>query len=49
MDVIRKMNHLPAAEIISWLHAVVLGFAEGTAQQDDLTAVIIKRTPADAS
>ncbi len=40
---------LPAVEIISWLHAVVLGFAEGTAQQDDLTAVIIKRTPTDAS
>ena len=49
MDVIRKMNHLPADEIISWLHAVVVEFAEGTEQQDDLTAVIIKRTPTNAS
>ena len=48
-EVIQKTNHLPADEIISWLYAAVTEFAGGTEQQDDLTAVIIKRTPTDAS
>jgi phosphoserine phosphatase len=33
----------PAAELIAGLHRAVIDFAEGTAQQDDLTAVLVKR------
>lgn len=40
---IRATRHLPPAEIISALHRDVLAFSRGTKQQDDLTAVIIKR------
>jgi serine phosphatase RsbU (regulator of sigma subunit) len=40
---IRGSRHLPPAEIISKLYNDVLGFSGGTKQQDDLTAVIIKR------
>jgi len=45
-ETIRQASDLPAKEIISSLHAAVLQFAEGTEQQDDLTAVIVKREPA---
>lgn len=40
---IRSSRHLPPAEIISTLYRDVLAFSSGTKQQDDLTAVIIKR------
>jgi serine phosphatase RsbU (regulator of sigma subunit) len=40
---IRTARGLSAAEIISALHTAVVGFASGTAQQDDLTAVVLKR------
>jgi serine phosphatase RsbU (regulator of sigma subunit) len=42
-DVIRETRDQPAAAIIAALHESVLRFANGTRQQDDLTAVIIKR------
>ena len=42
-DVIRATRDRPAAEMIAALHESVLRFAQGTKQQDDLTAVIIKR------
>jgi serine phosphatase RsbU (regulator of sigma subunit) len=41
--VIRATHHKPAAEIISELYAAVIAFSAGTAQKDDLTAVIIKK------
>jgi serine phosphatase RsbU (regulator of sigma subunit) len=40
---IRSARDLPSSEIIAQLHAAVVKFAGGTAQQDDLTAVVIKR------
>ena len=40
---IRAARHLPAAEVISALHAAVTGFVGDTPQQDDLTAVVLKR------
>jgi serine phosphatase RsbU (regulator of sigma subunit) len=40
---IRVARDQPAAAIIAALHESVLRFAHGTKQQDDLTAVIIKR------
>ena len=42
-EAIRSSRHLPAAEIITHLHTAVVGFADGTTQQDDLTAVVMKR------
>jgi serine phosphatase RsbU (regulator of sigma subunit) len=36
--------HLPPEEIIAELYNAVLKFTDGTPQQDDLTAVVIKRT-----
>ena len=42
-DAIRAARGLSAAGVISALHAAVTGFASGTAQQDDLTAVVLKR------
>jgi len=42
-EAIRQARDLPAREIISALHSAVLEFASGTEQQDDLTAVIVKR------
>jgi serine phosphatase RsbU (regulator of sigma subunit) len=42
-ETIRSACHLPAREIITRLHADVVKFAGGTAQQDDLTAVVVKR------
>jgi serine phosphatase RsbU (regulator of sigma subunit) len=40
---VRSARHLPPAEIISTLYRDVLAFSGGTRQEDDLTAVIIKR------
>ena len=42
-DTIRSARHLQSSEIIAQLHAAVIQFAGGTAQQDDLTAVVVKR------
>jgi serine phosphatase RsbU (regulator of sigma subunit) len=43
-EVIRASKHLHAKEIISKMYGAVVEFSGGTKQQDDLTAVIIKRT-----
>ncbi len=43
-NVIRESHELPASQIIEKLRLEVDTFRRGTAQQDDLTAVIIKRT-----
>ena len=40
---IRAAWDVSAAEVISSLHAAVTDFACGTEQQDDLTAVVLKR------
>jgi serine phosphatase RsbU (regulator of sigma subunit) len=42
-DVIRRVRGSPPQEIIEALYKAVLEFSGGTKQQDDLTAVIIKR------
>jgi serine phosphatase RsbU (regulator of sigma subunit) len=42
-ETIRKHKNLPAKEIISKLYKEVIEFTGGTKQQDDLTAVILKR------
>jgi serine phosphatase RsbU (regulator of sigma subunit) len=42
-EAIRAARGLSAAEAISSIHTAVAGFAGGTAQQDDLTAVVLKR------
>ncbi len=42
--VVRATHHQPANEIIAELYAAVIAFSAGTAQKDDLTAVIIKKT-----
>ena len=42
--VIRASSHLSPEEIIAALYAGVVEFAAGTTQQDDLTAVVIKKT-----
>jgi len=39
---LRASRELPASEIIKRLHAAVIKFSNGTQQQDDLTAVLIK-------
>ena len=43
-ELIRRLHHRPAAEIIEAIHDAVVTFAAGTRQGDDLTAVIVKRT-----
>jgi serine phosphatase RsbU (regulator of sigma subunit) len=43
-EAIRASRHLPPKEIISKMYGAVVEFSGGTKQQDDLTAVIIKRT-----
>jgi serine phosphatase RsbU (regulator of sigma subunit) len=43
-QIVRSSADLPPDEIIAELYAAVLKFANGTPQQDDLTAVVIKRT-----
>ena len=45
-DAIRKTSHLAPEEIIAELYQAVLAFSNGTKQNDDLTAVVIKRTGA---
>jgi len=45
--VARRVRHLPPEEIIAELYQEVLKFSQGTPQQDDLTAVVIKRVAAD--
>jgi serine phosphatase RsbU (regulator of sigma subunit) len=42
-EAIRSSRQLPAAGIIRRLHAAVMEFSDGTSQQDDLTAVVVKR------
>ena len=42
-EAIRAARHLPPKEIISKMYGAVVEFSGGTKQQDDLTAVIIKR------
>jgi serine phosphatase RsbU (regulator of sigma subunit) len=42
---IRTSKEKPPSEIISDLYRAVLEFSGGTEQKDDLTAIIIKRTP----
>jgi serine phosphatase RsbU (regulator of sigma subunit) len=42
-EVIRASRQLAPAEIIAQLYDAVTKFSNGTKQQDDLTAVIIKR------
>jgi serine phosphatase RsbU (regulator of sigma subunit) len=41
---IRAWKDKPPNEIISNLYRAVIDFSGGTAQQDDLTAIVIKRT-----
>lgn len=48
-QVIRSHCQLTPEEIIAEIYARVLDFAGGTAQQDDLTAVVIKKTSASKS
>jgi serine phosphatase RsbU (regulator of sigma subunit) len=40
---IRSARNLRAADVISALHTAVVSFTGGTMQQDDLTAVVLKR------
>lgn len=42
-EIIRATKDLPPEEIISRLYSAVIAFSGGTQQQDDLTAVILKR------
>jgi serine phosphatase RsbU (regulator of sigma subunit) len=42
-DSVRKFSKLPPEQIIAELYHAVLAFANGTKQNDDLTAVVIKR------
>ena len=42
-ETIMAAKELPAAEIINRMYDAVTGFVGGTEQQDDLTAVIVKR------
>ena len=45
-NVISAHHHQPAATIISELYSAVLNFAGSSPQHDDLTILIVKRTPA---
>jgi len=42
-DTIRASRDLPSQEIIARLYDAVTKFSNGSKQQDDLTAVVIKR------
>lgn len=42
-ETIRRSREKPAREIISILYRAVVEFSDGTTQQDDLTAIVIKR------
>jgi serine phosphatase RsbU (regulator of sigma subunit) len=44
-ETIRSSRDLPAAEVISRMYEAVTHFTGGTVQQDDLTAVVVKRLP----
>jgi phosphoserine phosphatase len=44
-DVVRSCRDRGANEIIERLHEAVVAFGAGTPQDDDLTAVIVKRDP----
>lgn len=46
-DLIRQHHRLPAAEFIQVVYRAVVDFSAGTRQGDDLTAVIVRREPAD--
>jgi len=42
-EAVRSSKERPPAEIISALYKAVIDFSGGTKQNDDLTAVVIKR------
>jgi sigma-B regulation protein RsbU (phosphoserine phosphatase) len=42
-EVIRESRDYPAEEVIARLRSAVFSFCRGTQQQDDLTAVIVRR------
>lgn len=42
---LQRNRELPSAEIIQCIYRDVLAFGTGVAQRDDLTAVVIKKTP----
>ncbi|HEY0726845.1 MAG TPA: PP2C family protein-serine/threonine phosphatase, partial [Pyrinomonadaceae bacterium] len=42
-DTIRQARDCPAEEVITRLYAAVKDFSKGTEQNDDLTAVVLKR------
>lgn len=44
LDLVRENRSQPAVEIVQTLYAAVRDFAEGAAQGDDITAVVIKPT-----
>lgn len=44
-DVILAAKDLPVDDIIQRMYSAVLEFADGTSQQDDLTAVVLRRRP----
>lgn len=48
-DCVRRYCQLPPEEIIARLYDAVVTFSQGTSQQDDLTAVVIKRVPTQAT
>lgn len=43
-ETIRQSKEEYSSDVISALYGAVLAFSGGTKQQDDLTAVVIKRT-----
>lgn len=45
-EAIRQAKDQPAGDIIASLYSAVLQFVNGTEQQDDLTALIVKRDAA---
>jgi phosphoserine phosphatase len=45
LETIRRVSGVKPEEIIRELYRSVLVFANGTTQQDDLTAIVIKRAP----
>jgi serine phosphatase RsbU (regulator of sigma subunit) len=42
-DCVRRNCHLPPEELIARLYDEVVTFSQGTSQQDDLTAVVVKK------
>ena len=43
MRAVERAHHTPAAEIIARLLDAVMTFANGTQQEDDLTALVVRR------